>query len=356
LLEQEKDAEKRDMLKMVHQSGHHLGTLVNDVLDLSKIEAGKLEADLVDVCPQKIIEDVTAAMKYRAKERKLDFSVKYEGLIPDEIKTDPTRLRQILFNLTGNAVKFTEKGSVKLTVKLIDRSSKPKLRVRVEDTGIGFPEGQAERLFDQFTQLDESVTRRRNGTGLGLYISRCLADLLGGKISAKAKRGGGSVFTLSVPTGDLSGRVFRDPETELAGLSNQRSSDLQQLACEVLVVEDTRGIQMLINRILESAGGKVRCVDNGEEAIELIEKLLKKSGDSLPWGAIVMDMHMPGLSGYDTTKKIREMGIKVPIIALTASAMRGDREKCLEAGCDDYLTKPIDRAKLLSKLADLIAE
>jgi len=141
LLEQEKDAEKRDMLKMVHQSGHHLGTLVNDVLDLSKIEAGKLEADLVDVCPQKIIEDVTAAMKYRAKERKLDFSVKYEGLIPDEIKTDPTRLRQILFNLTGNAVKFTEKGSVKLTVKLIDRSSKPKLRVRVEDTGIGFPEG-----------------------------------------------------------------------------------------------------------------------------------------------------------------------------------------------------------------------
>ena len=353
LLEQEKDSANRDMLKMVHQSGQHLETLVNDVLDLSKIEAGKLEADLVDACPQQIIEDVAAVMEYRARERNLEFTVKYDGLIPDEIKTDPIRLRQILYNLTGNAVKFTEKGSVEITVKLIDRSSKPKLRVTVEDTGIGFPDGQAERLFDQFTQVDESLTRRQNGTGLGLYISRCLAELLDAKISAKGKRGGGSVFTLAVPTGDLSGRVFRDPQTELADAKHPRRTDLQKLTGEVLVVEDTRGIQMLIRRILERAGAEVCCVDNGEEAIDLIKKLNKKSGDSLPWGAIVMDMHMPSFSGYDTTKKIRAMGIKTPIIALTASAMRGDREQCLEAGCDDYLTKPIDRAKLLSTLAKL---
>jgi len=162
LLEQEKDSANRDMLKMVHQSAQHLETLVNDVLDLSKIEAGRLEADLVDACPQQIIEDVADVMRYRAKERNLDFTVKYDGLIPDKIKTDPIRLRQILYNLTGNAVKFTEKGSVEIAVKLIDRSSKPKLRVTVEDTGIGFPDGQAERLFDQFT-LHQQVLGRFTG-------------------------------------------------------------------------------------------------------------------------------------------------------------------------------------------------
>ncbi len=360
LLEQEKDKSKHDTLQMVYQSGKHLVTLINDVLDLSKIEAGKLEADVVDVSPTHIIDDVVSSMGYRASEKGLDFDVNYDGMIPEKILTDPIRFRQILFNLAGNAVKFTEKGSVTLNVKLIDRDKKPKLRIEVEDTGIGFDTQEAEKLFEQFSQVDYSPTRRQGGTGLGLHISKRIADLLGARIKGEGKVGVGSKFTLTLPTGDLTNRTFIDPKAQsekppLPG-AEKIASDTE-LSGNVLVVEDTRGIRVLIKRMLENSGASVQLVNDGQEAIALIEDVLDAdASNTKPFALIMLDMHMPNLSGYETAKRLRELGITSPIIALTASAMRGDREKCIAAGCDAYLTKPIDRAKLLGKIAELTAE
>jgi two-component system CheB/CheR fusion protein len=357
LLDKETDKAKHDTLQMVYQSSRHLVTLINDVLDLSKIEAGKLEADIVDASPTQIIDDVVSSMSYRAGEKGLDFKVTYNGLIPDKISTDPIRFRQILFNLTGNAVKFTEEGTVSLSVKLIDRNRKPKLQIEVEDTGIGFDTREAEKLFEQFSQVDYSPTRRRGGTGLGLHISKRIADLLGATIRGEGKVGSGSKFTLILPTGDLDNRTFIDPtaqEKKTQELSTQDIARVTKLTGEVLVVEDTRGIRVLIKRMLENAGATVQLAADGLDAIAMIQDILgADASNTNPFAAIILDMHMPNLSGYETAQRLRELGVTSPIIALTASAMRGDREKCIKAGCDAYLTKPIDRTKLLGKIAEL---
>ncbi len=357
LLDQEQDKGKLETLQMVHQSGKHLVTLINDVLDLSKIEAGKLEADVIDASPIQIIDDVVSSMSYRASEKGFDVNVNYDGLIPEEIKTDPIRFRQILFNLTGNAVKFTEEGSVSLNVKLIDRDKKPKLQIEVEDTGIGFDTREAEKLFEQFSQVDYSPTRRQGGTGLGLHISQRIAELLGATIKGEGKVGVGSKFTLTLPTGDLTNRTFVDPKAQSNKTPLPDSPEVARetkLSGKVLVVEDTRGIRVLIRRMLENAGASVQLATDGQEALVMIEDILDAdASNTAPFAGIILDMHMPNLSGYETAKRLRELGITSPIIALTASAMRGDREKCIEAGCDAYLTKPIDRAKLLRKIAEL---
>ena len=352
LLDHESDKSKHDTLQLIHQSSRHLASLVNDVLDLSKIEAGKLEADLSEVSPIQIIEDVGASMGYRAKEKGLDFKVQYIGMIPESIKTDAVRFRQILFNLAGNAVKFTEQGDVVVRCKLVDPDTNPMLQIEVDDTGIGFEESEIESLFEQFTQVDDSPTRRRGGSGLGLFISRRIAELLGGQLTARKKENAGSVFKLVVPVGNLKKRNLIDPATMLTKVEaeeQQRSSPEIDLAGRrILVAEDTRGIQLLLKRILKDVGAKVDVVDDG---LAVIEKLATNTAkNEPPYDLLLLDMHMPRMSGYEAAAEIRKTSYSTPIIALTASAMKGDREKCLEFGCDDYLTKPIDRKKLLEKI------
>ena len=356
LLEQESDKAKHDTLQLIHQSGRHLATLVNDILDMSKIEAGKLEADPVEVMPIKIIEDVASSMRYRAKEKGLDFSLEFDGMMPETIRTDPVRFRQILFNLTGNAIKFTETGSVTLRCRFVDQDLNPKIQIEVEDTGIGFRRGEVSKLFEQFSQVDSSPTRRKGGSGLGLYISRRIAELLDGTLTAKSVFNGGSTFTLSLPTGNEAGRTLVDPNAQLKQQSLgdvSNPSSISEITGRVLIAEDTQGIQVLLRRMLEGVGAEVEVANDGQAALDLFAGA-DSAADNPAYDLILLDMHMPRLSGYDTATAIRKLGIKTPIIALTASALRGDREKCLKAGCDDYLTKPIDRQKLLAKVAALI--
>ena len=355
LLDQENDKSKLDTLQLIHQSSRHLASLVNDVLDLSKIEAEKLESELGEVELMRVIEDVAASMHYRAKEKGLSFDLVYEGMIPETIRTDAVRLRQVLFNLGGNAIKFTEKGGVTVRCKLVDRESRPMLQIAVEDTGIGFKNSQVNELFEKFKQVDDSLTRRQGGSGLGLFISRRIVELIGGRLAAKGKPGVGSVFTLDLPTGDLSSRTMIDPNSlrsqdegfEIKAEVNDYRLDGKR----ILVAEDTRGIQMLLKRVLENAGAEVEVAADGQMAVDVLSE---KDNENSSYDLFVLDMHMPRLSGYDTASAIRRRGITAPIIALTASAMRGDREKCLAAGCDDYLTKPIDRQKLLEKITNLM--
>ena len=354
LLEQESDKGKHDTLQLIHQSGRHLLTLVNDVLDMSKIEAGKLEADPIEVDPMQVIEDVASTMGYRAKEKGLEFKLEFKGAIPETIETDPVRLRQILFNLTGNAIKFTENGSVALRCELDDRVENPRLRIEVEDTGIGMRKGELSKLFEQFSQVDSSPTRGKGGSGLGLFISRRIAEVLGGSLIATSKFKEGSTFILMLPAGELKGRTMIDPNAQLKKRisSSVKAATKQQINGRVLVVEDSRGIQVLLRRILENAGATVEVAVDGRAALDLFEA---NGADKGPvCDLILLDMQMPRLSGYDTAAAIRAIEIETPIIALTASALRGDREKCLSAGCDDYLTKPIDREKLLTKVVRLI--
>ena len=352
LLDHESDKSKHDTLQLIHQSSRHLASLVNDVLDLSKIEAGKLEADLSEISPMQIIEDVGASMSYRAKEKGLDFEIEYDGMIPESIETDAVRFRQILFNLAGNAIKFTEQGSVVLRCKLVDHDKHPMFQVDVEDTGIGFKESEIEELFQQFTQVDASPTRRRGGSGLGLFISRRIVELLGGTLSARKKKSQGSVFTLSLPAGDLKTRTMIDPATLLSKVNGDeqesRSGSFDLAGRRILVAEDTRGIQLLLRGILKKVGVEVDVVEDG---MAVIEKLAdNQAQNEEPYDLLLLDMHMPRMSGYEAAAEIRKTGRSTPIIALTASAMKGDREKCLEYGCDDYLTKPIDRQQLLQKI------
>jgi PAS domain S-box-containing protein len=355
LLDQEPDKSKHETLQLIHQSSRHLASLVNDVLDLSKIEANKLESERSAVAPMKVIEDVAASMHYRAKEKGLSFDVKYEGMIPETIMTDPVRLRQVLFNLGGNAIKFTDKGGVIIRCQLIDRQSGSMLRITVEDTGIGFENSEVNSLFEQFKQVDDSLTRRRGGSGLGLFISRRIVELIGGRLWASGTPGEGSVFTLELPTGNLSSRTMIDPQSiqseDTGNQTKEGTEDVRLDGKRILVAEDTRGIQMLLKRFLEIAGAQVEVADDGQMAMAILNE-----GDvkNPLYDLFVLDMHMPRLSGYDTAAAIRKLGISKPIIALTASAMRGDREKCLASGCDDYLTKPIDRQKLLETITRLL--
>ena len=354
LLEQESDKAKQGTLQLIYQSGRHLMSLVNDVLDMSKIEAGKLEADPAEVDPVQIIQDVAASMRYRAKEKGLKVQLKFKGGMPEKIQTDPVRLRQILFNLTDNALKFTENGSVTLRCEFVDSTPNSKLRIEVEDTGIGLKKGELAKLFEQFSQVDSSPTRRKGGSGLGLYISRRIAEILGGSLTAKSKLNEGSTFILMLPTGELKGQKLIAPNAQLENRSSGNSAKAttkQEITGRILVVEDTRGIQVLLRRILEKAGASVEVAIDGRAALDLFEA---DDAKRPVYDLILLDMNMPRLSGYDTAAAVREFGIETPIIALTASALRGDRENCLNAGCDDYLTKPIDREELLTKVAQLL--
>ena len=353
LLDHESDKSKHDTLQLIHQSSRHLAALVNDVLDLSKIEAGKLEADLSEVAPMQIIQDVGASLGYRAKEKGLSFNIEYDGMIPEVIETDAVRFRQILFNLAGNAVKFTEKGGVVVRCKLIDPDTKPMLQIEVDDTGIGFKDSEVESLFEQFTQVDDSPTRRRGGSGLGLFISRRIVELLEGELSARSKDGGGSVFVFALPVGDSKKRTMIDPSTLLSETNGQKEKTpprkVDLAGRRILVAEDTRGIQVLLRSILKNLGAEVEIVGDGQMVIEKLAD--NETQNVAPYDIILLDMHMPRLSGYEAAAVIRKTDRLTPIIALTASALKGDREKCLKYGCDDYLTKPIDQQKLLNKIA-----
>jgi signal transduction histidine kinase/DNA-binding NarL/FixJ family response regulator/GGDEF domain-containing protein len=352
LLIPEQSAEDRaTCARIIRRNGEHLLGLINDVLDISKIEANKYDvaAQVTDL--RQLLADVVALTRVKAIQKGLNFKVIVDGPIPKEIRTDPMRLKQILVNLVGNAVKFTGRGGVQIRVSCQDKLISSTLHVDVLDSGIGMSEEQIARLFRPFTQADESTTRRFGGTGLGLVITRRLAQLLGGDISVQSEQGVGSCFSTWVDAGPLAD-VRMLPSLEESDLTDSRVADSAATSARfsegarVLVAEDGEDNQQLISILLRGAGIQAVLAPNGVEAC--------RAAMSEEFDLVLMDMQMPELDGYGATRKLREAGYTKPIVALTANAMSDDRAKCIDAGCNDYLSKPISLDRLTAVLAKFL--
>jgi len=347
--------QQQEFLQTIRRNSQHLLSLINDILDISKIEANKLVVENIPCSPIAIVTEVAALMRPRALEQKLCFDVEFQGALPVAVQTDPTRLRQILVNLVGNALKFTKTGSVHIHVMLAEAgpSGSPLLRFDIVDTGIGLSLTQQTRLFQPFTQADPSMTRRFGGTGLGLAISKALALKLGGDIHVSSQVGKGSTFTLLIDPGAIAMVQRENFKYDPSTLPTQTTPDIAT-AClrgRVLVAEDGPDNQQLIKFYLTEAGLHVDLTDNGLGACE---QATAAARHGKRYDVILMDMQMPQLDGYKATQRLRAQGYDGPIVALTAHAMTGDRDKCLAAGCNDYATKPIVWADLLDKIAPFL--
>ncbi|MFQ5514629.1 MAG: ATP-binding protein [Myxococcota bacterium] len=342
--------ERLDALNAIKRNGHHLLQILNDILDLSKIEAGRLELEQVRFSPLQLTAEVCSLMRVSATQKGLMFITEYPTPLPETILGDPTRIRQILINLIGNAVKFTETGTVRLVTRLIQSDAEPCVEFEVIDSGIGMTREQIFHLFDPFTQADSSTTRRYGGTGLGLSICQRLIDMMGGAIDVESAPGRGSRFSVSLPVGSLDGipLVENPTETESPQPATTDRATRGSLECRVLLAEDGPDNQRLIRRMLERMGARVEIAENGLEALE---RALDAHAEGVPFDVILMDMQMPVLDGYGATRALRRAGYHEPVIALTAHAMSSDRERCLQAGCDDFVTKPIDRQALFDTIA-----
>jgi signal transduction histidine kinase/CheY-like chemotaxis protein/HPt (histidine-containing phosphotransfer) domain-containing protein len=351
------DEERKRCIQTIRRNGEHLLAVINDILDVSKIEAGKMTVETIAASPSQVINDVAALMKVRALDKNLAFDVRYIGPIPQTIQTDPTRLRQILMNMIGNAIKFTHRGSVKLLVSMADavEAPQPHLRFDVMDTGVGLTPEQQGMLFRPFAQADSSTTRKFGGTGLGLTISKRLAVMLGGDLTVRSEPNMGSTFSLTVHTGPLSGVPMLDAPHAIGESAESAASRVEnvRLSGRVLLAEDGPDNRVLITFYLRQAGLEVEEVENGKLARDRALDALRRGN---PFDLILMDMQMPELDGYGATTALREGGYRNPIVALTAHAMGGDREKCIAAGCDDFAVKPIDHVALMTTLRKYLRE
>jgi len=350
------ESEKLSCVHTIRRNGEFLLGLINDILDLSKIEAGKMTVECRECQPCRIVAEVASLMRVRADGKGLPFEIEYTGSIPETIRTDPTRLRQILINLLGNAIKFTETGAVRLFTRLVDDGNAPFLQFDVTDTGRGMSDEQVAKLFQPFMQADTSTTRKFGGTGLGLTISKRFAELLGGEITVvDSELGVGTTVRATVSTGPLdSVAILEDPmsATVVDDVANTvvkiAPSDLHGL--RILLAEDGPDNQRLIAFVLKKAGANVTVKENGKLAVDAALDAMngrREADPQHPFDLILMDMQMPVMDGYEATGQLRQKGYTGPIIALTAHAMDGDRDKCIKAGCDDYATKPIDRNTLI---------
>jgi signal transduction histidine kinase/ActR/RegA family two-component response regulator len=335
----------------IRRNARHLLAVINDILDLSKIEAGQMKVDRQRIRTLDVVHDALRMMDDRARQKGLALRLVLDGDVPERITTDPTRLRQVLINLLGNAVKFTEEGSVTLTVRRRPEAGS-ELGFEIADTGIGMSPEQLSRLYQPFVQADSSTTRRFGGTGLGLAITRRCVDMLGGRIDVRSAQGSGTTFTFTIDAGDVSGVAgarLGAPATD--GANALPGAARQPLAgVRVLLAEDGVDNQRLIRFHLERAGASVTVVENGAEAVEAMSRASRVDA----FDAVLMDMQMPVMDGYEAVRRLVAAGERTPIIALTAHAMPGDREKCLEAGCTDYLCKPVDARALVAALRHVI--
>jgi signal transduction histidine kinase/ActR/RegA family two-component response regulator len=331
------EIERAECVRIIRRNGEHLLSIINDILDVSRIEAGRLTVESVPCSPEQIARDVTTLMAHRAAERGVDLRLEVPEAVP-WIRSDPVRIRQVLVNLVGNAIKFTASGHiiVRLDVHETALSSARRICFDIEDTGIGISGEHLERLFHAFSQADASTTRRFGGSGLGLSISRSLARLMGGDVSAVSQLGRGSTFTFwfDSPIAPPQDTVIH--AVQPAG---------ERLRGRILLAEDGPDNQRLFKFHLERAGADVHIVCDGRQAVDAA---FSSAGG---FDLVLMDMQMPLLDGYSAAAELRRRGWRGPVVALTANAMSGDRRRCLDAGCDDYLAKPITRDSLLAVCA-----
>jgi PAS domain S-box-containing protein len=338
--------EGREYLAIIRQNGEVLLQLINDILDLSRIEAEKLVVQKTPCNPRKVLEESLTVVRARAAEKGLRLTAEADACLPQWILTDPDRLRQILVNLVSNAVKFTDRGAVQVKVWCGEADSKsPVVRFAVSDTGIGIAPEALPRVFERFIQADMSHTRRYGGSGLGLAISQWLARELGGAIEVESEPGHGSTFTLSIdpgPVEDLNRGHLTAEVLDAAGPTGPR-----RFEGRVLLAEDTPATRHLVRALAGRAGLEIDEAETGREACH---RALQSQAEGRPYALILMDVQMPELDGLAATRQLRDAGWTGPIVALTAHAMAGDREKCLAAGCNDYLAKPVSRGALLEVL------
>ena len=337
----------------IKRNGEYLLNLINNILDLSKIDAGKIELEQISTSPHQLIADVVSLMRVPSTAKKLTLDVKLDGSIPEKIQTDPTRLRQVLINLIGNAIKFTEAGGIQVVSRLLNETGEdPKLQIDVIDTGIGIPSSKIDQIFKPFTQADGSTTRDFGGTGLGLSISKHFIELLGGEFNVSSTFGDGSTFSITIPTGSLDNiKVIQNVVEAGVETKNEKVTGITDLPLNnkrILLTEDGQDNQRLISFVLKKAGAEVTLADNGQIGLDLATTA---KTEGRPFDVVLMDMQMPVLDGYSATSQLRSDGYTGPIIALTAHAMSSDRQKCTDAGCDDYTTKPINRKKLIELVA-----
>ncbi len=345
--------ERPQWVATIHRSAQHLLTLINDVLDFSKIEAGRMEFERIECSPHELLAEVASIMRVPAREKGLDLSLRCRTSLPALIQTDPTRLRQVLLNLVSNAIKFTEQGGIRLVAALEEDGPEPRFCVDVADTGIGMTDEQQQRIFQPFSQADNSMTRRFGGTGLGLAISKHICEGLGGGLALHSRPGVGSTFTVRVQTGELTNVPRINAEEAIAQFETTQpvpltQEDSQALAGRhLLVVDDGQTNRQLISLYLRRAGAEVTCAEHGEDALAQLQR-------HPHFDLILLDMQMPRMDGYTAAGAMRQRGYAMPIVALTAHAMSGDRERCLAAGCDEYMTKPITGRKLISCVQQLL--
>ena len=328
--------EQRDYVDTALSSGRSLLSVINDILDFSKIEAGKLEVVSEEFSLATMIQDVMASFRSQAMEKGVVLSADLSGEIPERIIGGKSRLKQILFNLVGNAIKFTDRGKVSIEVGLLEmnpRERTMRLLYSVRDTGIGIPDAMMDHIFEPFTQVDGSYVRRHQGTGLGLGIVKRLVGLMNGVLSIESEQGQGTAVHLALSMGF-------EPGAQDDPLAGGESLNLRRRPLVLLVVEDNRVNRVMAERMLTKLGHRTRSAENGTEALKMLEKF--------DFDGVFMDIQMPDMDGVEATSLIRNAGgtsnidPKIPVIAMTAHAMMGDREMFLRGGMDDYIAKPVE--------------
>ena len=347
--------ERLQAASTIHRNGQQLLHLINEILDISKVESGRSEIEHLEINLLQMLRELQSLFELKANEKSLRFEIFVEGALPVPalFKTDPTRLRQIIVNMIANAVKFTDSGSVTLSVRAVDLNQ---ICFAVEDTGIGIPESSRARLFQPFSQVDSSTSRKFGGTGLGLALSKRFAESLGGDVNLMSSGATGSRFEAHIQI-EPSGASPR-AHLSLGPISNLRGPvSVPQVpesgvlnGFNLLLVDDAIDNQVLISRFLRLAGAKVETAGSGSEAIEKATRAERMPGRE--FDVILMDIQMPGMDGYAATQHLRSSGWKKPILALTAHALKAERDRCLAAGFDDHFTKPVDRMKLISGLVN----
>jgi signal transduction histidine kinase/DNA-binding NarL/FixJ family response regulator len=343
--------ERVDSINRIIQAGKHLLRIINEILDLSKIEANRLEIEYIPFKLVDVFRDIHSLVKLQTSEKGLNFKITYETAIPAKIKSDPVRLKQILLNLCNNAIKFTKQGSI--NIKVSSDMLQEMLTLKVIDSGIGMTQEQIAKLFKPFSQADASTTRKYGGTGLGLHLSKQLAEKLGGNLIVESVPDVGSCFTLTVSTGRIAGTemLTECPDFDHQDMVRSAKSKQLRLSGRVLLTEDNQDNQRLVSLLLKRMCVDFDIANNGKEALAMVS--------NNNFDLILMDVQMPVMDGLTATRLLRQQGFAGPIVALTANAMQQEKQECMEAGCNDVCTKPIDYdvfGKVLSKYLDTVEE
>tara|TARA_R110002111_G_scaffold258083_1_gene326812 strand:+ start:40861 stop:42558 length:1698 start_codon:yes stop_codon:yes gene_type:complete len=347
-----------ELIEIIQSNGTHLLEVINDILDISKIEMGNFEIKKVHCSPTQVLQNVIEQYASKASKKGLSIQSKYHDSVPETIQTDPLRLKQVLSNLVSNAIKFTESGSIDLEVRAFFQSKNDRLlQYIVSDTGIGIPAEKLKKIFDPFAQADSSISRNYGGIGLGLTLSHKLVQLLGGNLTVQSTVNQGSLFAVTLNVGHESNLIEQmklnrslssvRPASQVHSSRNKKAAS-GDLKGRVLLVDDTKEIRKLFSYMLNKMGLDVVTASNGKEAVELVNEAANRNDY---FNVILMDMQMPVMNGYEATRYLRGQENQIPIIAITAHALVSDREKCLDAGCTEYLSKPI-KYEVLHEMVD----